>query len=434
MFIPVALMGGIHGPLEPAVRDHDRGLGADLGVQRADAVAGARGDAAAARGSARGLLGALLRRVQPVASTRARDGYVSLSHGLIRKPLIGIALLVLFAVAPAAVGQRLPTQLPARGGLGLRAAEHSAAAGRLARADRRGRADKVETILKKTRRGELQHDHRLQPAHARHGQQQRVLLRPARAVGRAHDPRASGARDRQQAERQFARDPGGDGVRHHAAVDSRASAARAASSCGCRTGAAAPSSSSNDNLQTFLAAARKRPELAGVTSPFTANVPQIFADVDRDKVLRSGRGARRRVSDDAGVSRRAYVNQFNRFGRQWRSSCRPRRDRQSPEHIGAVLRAERRGTMVPLSALQSTTPTFGPQFTNRFNVYRAAQITGSAAPGYSSGQAMAALEEVARARRCRRRSATTGSDLSYQEKQAAGATRRSSRCRWSSCS
>ena len=77
--------------------------------------------------------------------------------------------------------------------------------------------------------------------------------------------------------------------------------------------------------------------------------------------------------------------------------------------------------MVPLSAVQSTSQTFGPQFTNRFNVYRAAQITGAAAPGYSSGQAMAALEEVAR-QTLPREIGYDWSDLSYQERQASGTT------------
>ena len=71
--------------------------------------------------------------------------------------------------------------------------------------------------------------------------------------------------------------------------------------------------------------------------------------------------------------------------------------------------------------MQTTTPTFGPQFTNRFNVYRAAQVTGSAAPGYSSGQAIAALEEVAR-ETLPREIGYDWSDLSCQERQASGAT------------
>jgi HAE1 family hydrophobic/amphiphilic exporter-1 len=94
-------------------------------------------------------------------------------------------------------------------------------------------------------------------------------------------------------------------------------------------------------------------------------------------------------------------------------------ERMSPEQVEQFYVRNDAGAMVPLSALQSMQRTFGPQFTNRFNVYRATQITGTAAPGYSSGQAMAALEDVARQ--------TLGptfsydwADLSYQERQAAG--------------
>ncbi len=77
------------------------------------------------------------------------------------------------------------------------------------------------------------------------------------------------------------------------------------------------------------------------------------------------------------------------------------------------------GTMVPLSTLETTKPAFGPQYTNRFNVYRAAQVTGAAAPGYSSGQALDALEEVAR-ETLPREIGYDWSDLSYQEKKAGG--------------
>src|SRR5581483_10902852 len=91
------------------------------------------------------------------------------------------------------------------------------------------------------------------------------------------------------------------------------------------------------------------------------------------------------------------------------------------EQIGQFYVRNAAGTMVPLSALQATRRTFGPQFTNRFNVYRAAQVNGAAAPGYSSGQAMAALEEVAR-EALPREIGYDWADLSYQEKRAAGTT------------
>src|SRR6202030_3735552 len=92
-----------------------------------------------------------------------------------------------------------------------------------------------------------------------------------------------------------------------------------------------------------------------------------------------------------------YVNQFNRFGRQWRVFLQAEgSERTSPSDIAQFYVRNGDGAMVPLSALESTKPASGPQYTNRFNVYRAAQVTGAAAPGYSSGQALDALEDVAK--------------------------------------
>ncbi len=173
-------------------------------------------------------------------------------------------------------------------------------------------------------------------------------------------------------------------------------------------------------LQKFLAAARKRPELAGVTSPFVANVPQVFVNVDKEKVLRQGVALGDVYQTMQTFLGGLYVNQFNRFGRQWRVFLQAEgEERMTTEQVTQFYVRNDSGAMVPLSALQTMQRTFGPQFTNRFNVYRATQITGTAAPGYSSGQAMAALEEVAHQ--------TLGptfsydwADLSYQERRAAG--------------
>ena len=174
------------------------------------------------------------------------------------------------------------------------------------------------------------------------------------------------------------------------------------------------------NLQKFLTDARKRPELAGVTSPFSAAVPQVYVDLDRDRVLKEGIALTDVYQTMQTFLGGLYVNQFNRFGRQWRVFMQAEgQERTSPESIGQFYVRNNDGNMVPMSSLQSTRQTFGPQYTNRFNVYRAAQITGSAAPGYSSGQALDALEEVAKATL----PATVSydwSDLSYQERQASG--------------
>ena len=171
----------------------------------------------------------------------------------------------------------------------------------------------------------------------------------------------------------------------------------------------------NENLQKFLEAARRRPEIAGVASQFTAAVPQVYADVDRDKVLKQGI-----VLGDVYQTMQAflgglYVNQFNRFGRQWRVFMQAEgTERTSPADIAQFYVRNNDNAMVPLSALEATQATAGPQYTNRFNVYRAVQVTGAPAPGYSSGQALSALEEVA-AQTMPREIGFDWSDLSYQE-------------------
>jgi multidrug efflux pump len=173
-------------------------------------------------------------------------------------------------------------------------------------------------------------------------------------------------------------------------------------------------------LQKFLTEARKRPELAGVGSPFSANVPQIYVDVDRDKVLKQGIALTDVYQTMQTFLGGLYVNQFNRFGRQWRVFMQAEgEERAAPESIGQFYVRNNDGNMVPMSSLQTTGQTFGPQYTNRFNVYRAAQITGAAAPGYSSGQALDALEEVAKATLPTDIS-YDWSDLSYQERKASG--------------
>jgi len=176
----------------------------------------------------------------------------------------------------------------------------------------------------------------------------------------------------------------------------------------------------NQNVQKFLDAARKRPELVGVTTQFTAAVPQLYAEVDRDKVLKQGIALGDVYQTMQALLGGVFVNQFNRFGRQWRVFLQAEgADRTDPASIGQFYVRNNDGSMVPLSTLESTKPTFGPQYTNRFNVYRAALVTGAAAPGYSSGQALDALEQVARDTLPREIS-YDWSDLSYQEKKAGG--------------
>jgi multidrug efflux pump len=177
----------------------------------------------------------------------------------------------------------------------------------------------------------------------------------------------------------------------------------------------------DQNLQKFLAACRKRPELAGVASQFSASVPQIYADVDRDKVLKQDVTVGDVYQTLQAYLGGLYLNQFNRFGRQWRVFLQAEgEERLSDRDIRNYFVRNRDGSMVPLSALVTTRRISGPEYTNRFNLYRAAQVIGGAAPGYSSGQAMAVLEEVAK-ENLPPEIGYEWADLSYQERSTSGA-------------
>jgi len=181
----------------------------------------------------------------------------------------------------------------------------------------------------------------------------------------------------------------------------------------------------DQNLQKFLAACRQRPELAGVASQFSADVPQIYADVDRDKVLKQGVAIADVYQTLQAYLGGLFLNQFNRFGRQWRVFLQAEgAERENAEDIRNYYVRNDKDTMVPLSGLVTTRSISGPEYSNRFNLYRAAQVIGGPAPGYSSGQAMAALEAVAKAI-LPPEMGYDWADLSYQERRASGSAMRS---------
>ena len=145
----------------------------------------------------------------------------------------------------------------------------------------------------------------------------------------------------------------------------------------------------------FLEIARTRPELASVSTTFIPSVPQVFADVNRDKALKQGVDLGAAYKTLQAFMGGAFVNYFNRFGRVWQVYVQAEDEfRANAEEIGQFSVRNATGEMVPLSTLVTMEPTSGPEFTIRYNGYRAAQINAAAAPGYSSGQAMQALEEV----------------------------------------
>jgi HAE1 family hydrophobic/amphiphilic exporter-1 len=174
------------------------------------------------------------------------------------------------------------------------------------------------------------------------------------------------------------------------------------------------------NLQKFIEAARKRPEIGSVNSTFRPAVPQIFVDVNRDKVLKQGVDIGEVYQTMQTFMGGSYVNQFNRFGRQWKVFLQSEGEqRMVSNDIGGYYVRNSHGDMVPLSAFASIQSVYGPEYTNRFQLFRAAQITGTPAAGFSSGQALDALEQVAK-EVLPREMGFEWADMSYQEKKAAG--------------
>jgi HAE1 family hydrophobic/amphiphilic exporter-1 len=150
-----------------------------------------------------------------------------------------------------------------------------------------------------------------------------------------------------------------------------------------------------NNVNAFMTAARKRPEIAGLSTTFLPSVPQQYVDVDEDKVLKQGVAINDVYKTIQTFMGGLFVNYFNRFGRQWQVYIEAEGDyRTKAENVGLFYVKNNAGQSVPLSALTKFESRSGPEFTMRFNMYRAAQLNGAAAPGYSSGQAMKALEEV----------------------------------------
>jgi hydrophobic/amphiphilic exporter-1 (mainly G- bacteria), HAE1 family len=175
----------------------------------------------------------------------------------------------------------------------------------------------------------------------------------------------------------------------------------------------------SNNLDKFVAAARKRPEIGGLVSTFLPSVPQQFADVDRDKTLKQGvplSDVYRTIQAFMGGQ---FINYFNRFGRQWQVYIEAEGDyRKNLDSLGQFYVRTSHGEMVPLSSLVKFESRPGPEFTMRYNLYRSAQIIGGAAPGYSSAQAMKALEETF-ADTMPREMGYDYMGMSYQEKKAA---------------
>src|ERR1700736_3204775 len=149
------------------------------------------------------------------------------------------------------------------------------------------------------------------------------------------------------------------------------------------------------NVNTFLSSASQRPELARITTTLLPSIPQVYLDVDRDKALKQGVALKDVYNTLQTFLGGTFVNYFTRFGRQWQVYVQADGDRRvNADQIRSFYVRNGNGLAVPLSGLVRIERRFSPEFTLRYNLYRSAQIQVLPAPGYSSGQAMGALEEV----------------------------------------
>jgi hydrophobe/amphiphile efflux-1 (HAE1) family protein len=172
--------------------------------------------------------------------------------------------------------------------------------------------------------------------------------------------------------------------------------------------------------KAFVQAANKRPEIARATTLYRASVPQLFADIDEQKALASGVTMADVHSTLGTLVGGQYVNDFNLYGRLYKVYLQAEAEyRDQPDDIRSYYVRNRNGEMVSLGTLVSTERSSGPEFTNRFNLYRSAEIIGGSAPGYSSQQTLQALKEVA-VEVLPRDMGYDWNALSFQEERASG--------------
>ncbi|HQQ98457.1 MAG TPA: multidrug efflux RND transporter permease subunit [Cyclobacteriaceae bacterium] len=170
----------------------------------------------------------------------------------------------------------------------------------------------------------------------------------------------------------------------------------------------------------FMEAASQRPEIGRISTTYRASAPQIRIDIDRDKALKLGVPLNEVNAALAANLGGQYVNDFNRFGRQYKVFIQSEPEyRAKPEDIANFFARNRDGRMVPIATFAAVEKVSGPDFTYRHNMYRAAEVTGAPGPGMSSSQAMKALEEVA-AQVLPRDMGFEWTNVSFQEKQSEG--------------
>ncbi len=150
-------------------------------------------------------------------------------------------------------------------------------------------------------------------------------------------------------------------------------------------------------VNEFITAAQKRPELTGVSTTFSSATPQYKLTVDEIKAMAMNVSLSELYTTIQGTFGTAYVNDFTKYSRSFRVMVQADGDyRARPEQLGDIYVRSNTGAMVPLSAFITLTPILGPDMVERFNAFPAAKVMATPADGYSSGQAIAAMEQVAR--------------------------------------
>lgn len=174
------------------------------------------------------------------------------------------------------------------------------------------------------------------------------------------------------------------------------------------------------NAAAFMAAAQKHPEIGSIRTTFNPNVPQIRLDIDRDKVEALNLSLSE-VNATIGSSLGGqYVNEFNKYGRQYIVLIQAAPEYTiNPEDINKIFVRSRDNKMIPLSTIATVIRETGPEFTTRFNLYRSAEISGTPADGFSSTDALNALEETAK-EVLPKDMGYEWSGMSFQEKAAEG--------------
>ena len=161
-----------------------------------------------------------------------------------------------------------------------------------------------------------------------------------------------------------------------------------------------------EQTQAFIAAAKKRPEIGKIYTTYNAGTPQIKLEIDNNKAMKLGVPVSKITEALGAILGGTYINDFNRFGRQYKVFLQGEAaDRVKPENLNLIYVKNDNGDMLPLSTVVTATKVTGPEFTNRLNLFRSAEIGGGPAKGYSFIQAQDALEEVAKE--------TLPSDMSY---------------------